>query len=65
MVVRDLNVKNRSRQMSREQSEEKDDVVRTEVRAGDETAETKVEFRPPRGTNLMPDDRPIITGAME
>ena len=48
-------------EMNREQSEEEDVVVRTEVLAGDETAETEVEFRPPRGTNRMPDDRPIIT----
>ena len=51
--------------MSREQSEEKDGVVETEVGpVDDETAETEVDFRPPRGTNWMLDDRPIITGAI-
>ena len=30
----------------------------------DKTAATEVDFRPPRGTNQMPDDRPIITGAI-
>ena len=45
-----------------EQSEKEDGVVRVNILAGDETAETEVEFRPPRGTNRMPDNRPIITG---
>ena len=61
MVVVDLKVKNRSRKMSREQSEQEDGVVETEVGpVDDETAETEVDFRPPRGTNRMPDDSPII-----
>ena len=39
-------------------------MVETEVGpVDDETAETEVDFRPPRGTNQMLDDRPIITGA--
>ena len=41
-----------------------DGVVITEVLVRDETAETEVDFRPPRGNNLMPDDRPIITEAV-
>ena len=64
VVVGDLKVKNRSQKMSREHSEEEDGVVRTKVLVSDETAETEAEFRPPRGTNRMPDDRPIITGAV-
>ena len=64
VIVRELQVKNRSRKMNREQSEEEDGVVRTEVLAGDETAETEMEFRLPRGTNQVPDDRTIITGAV-
>ena len=39
-------------------------MVRTEVLAGDETAGTEVEFRPSRGTNRLPDDLPIIMGAV-
>ena len=40
-------------------------MVDTEVGpVDDETAETKVDFSPPRGTSRMPDDRPIITGAI-
>ena len=40
-------------------------MVETEVGLiDDETAETEVDFRPPRGTNQMPDDRPIITRAI-
>ena len=65
MVVVDLKVKNKSRKMSWEQSEEEGGVVETEVGpVDDETAETEVDFRPPRGTSWMPDDRPIITGAV-
>ena len=50
--------------MRQEQSEEEDGVVRTEVLAEGEAAETDVEFCQLRGTNRMPDDRPIITGAI-
>ena len=65
VVVVDLKVKNKSRKMSQEQSEEEDGVVETEVGpVDDETAETEVEFRPPRGTSRMPDDRSIITGTV-
>ena len=64
MVMVDLKVKNKSRKMSREHSEEEDGAVRTEVLVNDETTETEVDFRPPRETNLIPDDRPIITGAV-
>ena len=47
MVVLDLEAKNRSWKMSREQSKEKDGVVETEVRpVDDDTAETEVDFRP-------------------
>ena len=54
VVVVDLKVKNKSRKMSREQSDEEDGVVETEVgRVDDETAETEVDCRPPRGTNRM------------
>ena len=52
MVVVDLKVRNKNRKMSREQSEEEDGVVGTEVGpASDGNRETDVEFRPPRGTN--------------
>ena len=47
--------------MNQEESEEEDGVVRTEVLVGDKT---EVEFHPPRGTNRMPDDRSITTGAV-
>ena len=51
--------------MRREQSKEEDGVVETEVGPGDDkTAETEVDFCLPRGTNRMPDDRPIITEAL-
>ena len=63
MVVVDQKVRNKSRKMSREQSEEEDVVVGTEVGlASDGNGETEVKFRPPRGTNRMPEERPIITG---
>ena len=51
--------------MSQKQSQEEDGVVETKVGpVDDETAETEVDFRPSCGTNRMPDDRPIITGAV-
>ena len=31
---------------------------------GDENVETEVEFRPPRETNRMSEERPIITGVV-
>ena len=65
MIIVDVKVRNKSRTMSREQSEEEDGVVGTEVGPeSNENVETEVEFRPPRGTNRMPDERPIITGAV-
>ena len=40
----------------------RDGVVETEVGPVDDgTAETEVDFRPPRGSNRVPEDRPIIT----
>ena len=40
-------------------------MVGTEVGPGsDEIVETEVEFCPPRATNRMPEERPIITGAV-
>ena len=55
--------------MNREQSDGEDSVVETEVDpVDDETAETDVNFRPPRGSDLgpdqMPKDIPIITVAV-
>ena len=65
MVVVDLKVRNKSWKMSREQSEEEDGVVGTEVGpASNGNGDTEVEFRPPRGTNRMPEERLIIMGAV-
>ena len=50
MVVVDLKVRNKSLKMSREQPEEEDDVMGTEVGpVSDENVETEVEFCPPVG----------------
>ena len=46
--------------MSREQSVGEDGVV-TEV---DETAETEVDDRPPRGCDRIPEDEPFVAGAI-
>ena len=47
------------------QSDGDDSVVETEVGlVDDETAETEVEFRLTRGSDGVPEDRPIITGAV-
>ena len=52
--------------MSQVQSEEEDGVVETEIGSdNDKTAETEVDLRPPRGSDRVPEDRPIITGAEE
>ena len=55
--------------MSREQSDEEDSMVETEVvPVDDETTETEVEFRRPRGSDpgpdWMPKYIPVITGAV-
>ena len=51
--------------MRREQSDGEDGVVETDVGpVDDETAETEVDFRLPRGYDRMPEDRPIIKGAV-
>ena len=51
--------------MSREQPGEEDGAMGTEVGpVGDENVETEVEFRPPRGTNQMSEEMPIITGVV-
>ena len=58
MVVIYLKVKNRSQKMSWQQSEEEDGVV------DNKTAETELDFPPPRGTEWTPDNKPIITAAI-
>ena len=65
MVIVDQKLKNRSRKMSQVQSDGEDDVVETVIGPDDdETAETEADFRQPRGSDRVPEDRPIITGAV-
>ena len=65
MVVVGQKLKNRSQKMSQVQSGGEDGMVDTEVGpVDDETAETEVDFRPSRGSDRVPEDRPIITGAV-
>ena len=56
---------NKNQKMSGEQPKEEDGAKETEVGpVGEENMETKVEFRPSRGTNRMSEERPIITGVV-
>ena len=64
MVIVNLKVrnKNKNQKMSREPLGEQDGVMEAKVEpVSDDNVVTEVEFRPPRGTNWMSEEMPIIT----